>query len=157
MSFLRKTSYIHTHTILHVLHLLNGCVRSMWIVEATVTMTDSVLCLNSAWFHSVARHWLFIRKYLRLQIYLREPKAFTSSHYNKLCELCYIWGRVSAIPASSELFIWFFKTLWTDWQSPFPPEFVLQKVPFEGFSECERTYYGLLEMQIYFTVISTSR
>lgn len=33
---------------------------------------------------------------------------------------------------------------------------VLQKVPFGGFSECERTYYGLMGTQRHFTVISTS-
>lgn len=33
---------------------------------------------------------------------------------------------------------------------------VLQKVPCGGFSECERTYYGLMGTQRHFTVISTS-
>lgn len=32
--------------------------------------------------------------------------------------------------------------------------YVLQKVPFGGLSECERTYYGLMGRQRHFTVIS---
>lgn len=105
-----------------------------------------------------ACHWLLIKKCQRLQIYLLKlelliGRIITNSDYCTAGEgesqQSGYHSDSSNLPELSKSTGWVMKLRLT-WIS------ALEKVPFEGFSACERTYYGLTGTQRHLTVISTS-